>query len=200
MDERKNIEGATIRDGTSLYRELYDTAPSGRKYTRTITVNVDPDMYQAAQDLASHRALPFNGSLSGLAREALATRIESLRDYLAGVPRTLWVVLREEVQRATAESYILTIDNLLDMAADNLRRLTMARSWTGVYKSLEASARAVDEFPESEWKVLVARGWLEHPGVQALKRAWAQDMMQEDGASWQRVVEVFKRLEEAADG
>lgn len=194
MPNKREIEQAD-----ALYDRLMDSTPSTRSLTRSTTVNMEPDMHMAMQDLVGHPDLPFE-SMSDFTRNALNVYIESMRDFLDPVKKTLWRILRDEYARETAQRYVLSIENLLDMAVDNLRRLTMARSWTGAVKSLKSSAGALEDFPECEWKTLAAQGWLEHPGVQALKRTWAESMAQEDPTSWNAVVEVFKRFEELADG
>ena len=184
--------------GVDLDKALYGEPPDNRKYTRSVTINMDVDMYELLRTLAHHIDLPFNGNLNSLGRHALATFIEGLQKYLDGNGVTMLRKMEEAYRRQTTEMYVVMIDEHLSAQVDILQAWTASREWETIYQDLAVAAKAIDDFPHRAWRRRAALGWLQQPGVQGLLLGWEQTMKQEAPGVWQRVVELFGHWEEEA--
>jgi len=177
---------------------LWDVPASQRKYVRNWPANVDADMYQALQELAHHRDLPFQGNQSALARHCLAAGIESLRAQLGDGTATMWERLRTQQRHLTNERYALHIGEVLDKQVEFLREWSISGEWRAVQEDLILADNMIKGYPNPWWRRRAVQGWLSHSGVRALMEMWQDRMRNEAPEVWADVQKLFNRWEDVA--
>ena len=182
----------------SLHMYLLDEETSPKKYTRTISFATTPEMYQALQELAAHKDLPFQGSMATLERHATASFILAVEEFLDDDMRTIFRSLMTQQRRLTRERIIVTIDEVIDQQVEQLRFWTHRSKWNEVKRGLDRFLVEVSEYPTNEWREHAADVWLHHDGVRNLMRLWAGRLAEEAPNVWQVVRTFTDKLEEYA--
>lgn len=177
---------------------LFDDSTSNKKYNRTITAALTPDMYQAMQDLVAHRDLPFQGNMSAAVRHALGVFIEGTELFLEEDGRTIFRSLLQQQRRMTRERIIVTIDELIDQQVDTLRFWSARGKWNEVVRGIEVFVAEVSDYPVAEWREHAALMWLQNPGLRALLRSWQSVMKDDQPSAWRSIEKAWKKMEEMA--
>lgn len=170
---------------------LWDETASTRKYSRTLSIAVDSDMYEAIQNIIAHKNMPFNGSISVFGRHAIAVALDNLKEWLDADQRTIFDTLLRQQRRLTRERFVVEADELVEEQAEFLRFWTDRRKWASVVKDLHAFADEVRQYDMVEWKQHVANRWLQHPQIKGLLKRWENEMAEDDPAAWRKVRDVF---------
>ncbi len=178
---------------------LYDKPTSGRKYNKSLTANVDTELYEIARDLAHNPNAPFNGSVSTMVRHFIVHGVEELQEWLSDADRTMLRLLKDLHRRQTTEEYILTLASKLDTQIEIMQAWTAAHEWQAVFADLQVLTETVRRFPERAWRTRAAKAFLSHGGMKRLQRTWGETMKEEDPATWEKVLEVFKWWEGVID-
>lgn len=174
---------------------LWDQESSPKKFTRTISFAGTPEMYQAIQELAANRHLPFNGSLAEFERAANAAFIEALDEYLDEDVRSIFRSLMAQQRRLTRERVIVTIDEIVDQQVEQLRFWTHRSKWREIVRQLKKFHEELAEYPQQEWREYAADVWLHHTGVKQIMRLWSERMVSESPTSWEDVRKFTDAME-----
>lgn len=185
--------------GPADFTSLYEEKPNSRKWNRHLTTQVDADMFVAAQELASHKDLPFQGNMSALGRHVWAAGIESLRLFLDKDTRALWSALQATQRRLTAERYVATAEEQVKEAAELLSGWTGAHEWDAVYNDMAYALQAIEDLPTQAWRRRVAKMWLISPEVRKLLAGWEQVMNEEAPNIWRRIAGILERMRVIVD-
>ena len=173
---------------------LWVVEGSEKKYTRTWTVNISPEMRAALEALVNNANLPFMGNGSALGRHFFAAGIESLSDQMDPQVRTMWRRLVETERELTNEWYVAKLRDHLDKRVALLKEWSSHGEWDAVVDDLRSAQQDVDDLPRPAWKRRAAQGWLAHKGVKALLRQWELRMPDEDAESWRVVQEIMAHM------
>lgn len=179
----------------SLGHQLYDADSSPKKFTRSLTVNMTPEMLSAIQELASAKDLPFNGVMGDFGRFAFASTIDALEEYLDSNMAVIWRNLQLQTRRLTRERMVMSIDELIDQQVEQLRFWTQKNKWREVERGLDAFATEISDYPSADWKEHAADTWLRHDSVRALMRLWAQRLQSEAPSAWLAVRRFTELME-----
>ena len=163
-----------------------------RKYTRSVPINVTPEMYQAVQELVQHR------NMSSFGRHALGIVIEALEPYMNEDIRTLYRSLMAQQLRLTRERIIVTIDENIDQQVETMRFWTTSLKWDEVLRTMEAFVGEIESLPVAVWKEHAANTWLRHKGLRGLVRAWQGTMKEHSPDHWQKVEALYHRMDRLA--
>ena len=164
---------------------------STKKFQRSMTTDMEQEMYDAARNLAHDPRLPFQGNVAAMGRHFFAWGIESLRLFLDTETDMLWRRLLAAQRRATSEWYVLKIDELLDQQVEFLQQWTAAEEWGAVYEDIRLAAADIAAYERVEFKRRAARGWLQHRGIKALLAKWEATMAEEEPETWRKIMEIF---------
>lgn len=178
---------------------LYDKPVAGKKYTKSLTANVDSELYDIARDLAHHPNAPFSGSVSAMVRHFIVHGVEELQLWLSDSDRTMLRLLKDLHRRQTTEEYILTLESKLDTQIEIMQAWTAAHEWHAVFADLQVLTETVRLFPERAWRTRAAKAFLSHAGLKRLQRTWGDVMKEEDEVMWGKVLELFRWWEEVVD-
>ena len=184
-----------VEAGKALHEYLQDEDTSPKKFTRTVSFATTPEMFQALQELASNRDLPFQGVMGNVLRHAAASFIESVENFLDDDMRTIFRSLMLQQRRLTRERVVITIDEVIDQQVEQLRFWTHRGKWTEVTRGLRRFADELADYPNAEWREHAADVWLHHDGVKTLMRLWASRMAEESPATWAAIREFTSRVE-----
>lgn len=195
MSYKDEIKKGLPTVNLDLFTTLYDAPPPGRKYTRSATVNLDPETYGMLQDLASHRDLPFNGSVSALLRHAVAAGIDSLAVFMSQGNRSLRSVMKQQEMSLTTQRYARAVEDQVALAVDELRFWTSAREWSAVRSILDGVVANLRDYPVAAWQSRAAKEWLQNKDVKRLLEEWREEMASDDPGGWVELVNVWKELE-----
>ncbi len=168
-----------------------------KKFTRTWTTNMTPEMRSALESLCNDPNLPFMGNGSALGRHFFAAGIESLAGSLDPQVRTMWRRLVETEREITNEWYVAKLRDHLDKRVALLKEWSGHGEWDAVVDDLKSAQQDVDDLPRAAWRRRAAQGWLSHRGVKALVKQWELRMPDEDAAAWktcQGVLEHFTKV------
>lgn len=174
---------------------LHDDETSPRKFTRNHTASYSPEMYQAMQEIVSHRSLPFAGNMSAFIRHAVGITLEQLSLFLDEDSRTIFRALMTQQRRMTRERFIVTIEDSIDQQVDILRFWTAKAKWSEVARTASAFCQEVEEYPISAWREHAATMWLRNTGLRELLKVWAGTMKEDSQADWQEIERVYKMME-----
>ena len=188
----------TVEAERSLSSLLFDESPTGKRYNRSVTIQMSDEMYQAAQDLIANRNLPFNGSMAMFGRHAVALTTESLEQFLDRDGRALFRSMMQQQRRLTRERVIVTIDELVESQVELLRFWSAKAKWNMVAKEIAAFLQEVEGYPEVEWREHASQVWLRSTGVKALLRQWGEVMKEDAPKTWREVVKLQSRFERMA--
>lgn len=184
-----------VNGGGLIHHVLYDEDTSPKKFTRSLTTPMTPEMLMALQELATNKNLPFQGVLNNLSRHNHAAGIISLEEFLDGDMRSIWRSLTVQQRRLTRERVIVTIDEVIDQQVEQLQFWSRRSKWEEVIRSLRAFMQEVDDYPTADWREHVAETWLRNEGVKGLMRFWAEKMREEAPVSWIEMREMVDKLE-----
>lgn len=183
----------------SAFDVMFDVKPKNRRLTKSVRTPMDPDMFQAIQDLLMNKQLPFAGDIGAMGRHVWASGIESLKDYLTSDARTVWSALQSIQRRLTAERYVVTIEDQVKEAAEMMAAWTLAQEWGAVASDLEFVVQQLEDFPSPAWKRRVAREWMTNGTIQQLFKIWEEDMAGSP-AEWGRVERAWKTFQRLTEG
>lgn len=183
------------RPALGLNDILHDDDTSPRKFTRSYSVSLSPEMYQAIQEVAAHRNLPFQGNMAAFVRHAVGITLEQLELFLDEDSRTIFRSLMKQQRRMTRERFIVTIEDSIEQQVDILRFWTAKAKWTEVARSMSAFLAEVEDYPVSAWREHAAGMWLRNQGLRDLLKVWTATMKVDSAADWQQVEAVYKRME-----
>lgn len=179
----------------SIQDVLHDEDSSPRRFTRNIPVQVSPEMYQAMQEVVSHKTLPFNGNMSAFVRHAVGITLESLELFLDDNSRTIFRSLMQQQRRMTRERFIVTIEDSIDQQVDILRFWTAKAKWPEVVRGVEAFLAEMQDYPVQVWREHAASMWLRNAGLRDLLRIWEASMKDDSPQDWQAVEQVWKSIQ-----
>ena len=179
----------------SLQDRLFDDYSSPKKYTKTMSVSMTPEMYQAVQELVQHPNLPFEGNMSNAGRHAIAAFIEACENFLDEDGRTIFRSIMRQQRRLTRERIIITIEDIIDQQVDSFRVWTANEKWNEVIRQLRLFIGEVEDYPVVEWREHVARVFLRHEGMRALLRSWQVRMKEDAPDTWRDVQALYKVME-----
>ena len=182
----------------SLNDLLFDEHSSPKKYTKTMSLSVTAEMYQAMQELVQHPDLPFEGNMSNAGRHAIAGFIEANEQFLAEDGRTIFRSLMRQQRRLTRERIIITIEDIIGQQVDAWQVWSAHGKWAEVLRQFRMFLAEVQDYPVQEWQEHVARVFLRHDGMKALLKSWAVRMKEDSTASWSEVQRLYHKLEEMA--
>ena len=178
---------------------LHDEESSPRRFTRSVPVQVSPEMYQAIQEIVAHRNLPFNGNMSAFVRHALGITLEQLEEFLAEDSRTIYRALVAQQRRMTRERFVVTIEDSIDQQVDLLRFWTAKGKWAEVVRSMEAFVNEVAEYPVVAWREHAAGMWLRNAALKEQLHVWEQTMKNDSQADWANMQRQWRRMERMAN-
>ena len=183
----------------SMHNLLFDTPSSTeRRYTKTMSINMEPEMFVMVQNLAAAGVLPFDGSQSAFGRHAIGIVSEALQEYVDEDVKTIFAAMMAQTRRLTRERIILEVDELIDQQVDHLAFWSKKGKWSRVLGSLEHWLEETRAYPVFEWKEHAAQQVLRDEGVRKLRGQWDGLMKDEDVRSWRKVGQVFRGFEELA--
>lgn len=182
----------------SLDELLYDDRTSPKKYTKTMSISMTPDMYQAVQELVGKPALPFEGNMSSAGRHAIGVFLEACQKFLSDDGSSLFSALIRQQRRLTRERYIVTIEDALNQEVDLLRFWTSRNKWNEIVRGLTKFAGEIEDYPVAEWREYAAGIYLHNEGLRSLVRVWEEHMREDSPESWRRVREVHAKMEAIA--
>ena len=185
----RGLPGVSVDMRDTLWN--VDGGKRAKRYTKSLTTHVEPEMFEAAGDLAHDPRLPFQGNMAAIGRHIWAAGIESLRLFLEKDMRTMWSRLLATRRQLTTEWFLLKIDEQLDMQVEILRDWTAAREWGAVVRVLATAAADIADYEYPEYKRRAAMGWLSHVGVRNLLARWGVVMQEDDAAKWDQVEGSF---------
>ena len=174
---------------------LHDDDTSPKKFARSYSVSLSPEMYQAIKEIAAHRNLPFQGNMAAFVRHALGITLEQLELFLDDDSRTIFRSLMKQQRRMTRERFIVTIEDSIEQQVDILRFWTAKAKWTEVARSMSAFLAEVEDFPVTAWREHTASMWLRNQGLKDLLKVWTGTMKEDSSTDWQVVEEVWKKME-----
>lgn len=187
------------RPQLSIQDVLHDDATSAKKFTRSHTTAYSPEMFQAMQELAAHRNLPFGGNVSALERHAVGNVLEQLEQFLDENTRTIFRAFMQQQRRLTRERFIVTIEDALEQQVDILRFWTAKGKWGEVVRTAQAFQEEVAEYPVAVWREHAASVWLRNAGLRDLLKVWGNTMKEDSPQDWQAIEQVYKRMERLAE-
>lgn len=182
----------------TLNQLLFDDHSSPKKYTKTMSISMTPEMYQAVQELVQHPDLPFEGNMSNAGRHAVAGFLEANESFLAEDGRTIFRSLMRQQRRLTRERIIITIEDIISQQVEAWQVWTAHGKWAEVLRQFRIFIDEVRDYPVTEWQEHVARVFLRHDGMKALLRSWAVRMKEDAPSSWNEVRKLYDKMEEMA--
>ncbi len=188
-----------VNAGRNLATYVMDEETSPKKFTRTLSVGMTPEMYQAIQELATNKNLPFNGVMNNLGRHAFAAFIDSVDNFLEEDMKTIWRSLMTQQRRLTRERVIVSIDDIIDQQVEQLRFWSHRSKWNEVKRGLARFRDELDGYPNAEWREHAADTWLHHDGVKRLMQLWSTRLVEESPGTWQAVREFTDAMEAYAN-
>ena len=174
---------------------LHDDETSPRKFTRTASFSLSPEMYQAAQEIVGHPNLPFAGNMSAMHRHALGSFLETVELFLQEDSRTIFRSLMKQQRRLTRERLIVTIEDSIEQQVDILRFWTAKAKWPEVVRTMQAFLGEIEEYPVAAWREHAASMWLRNAGLRELLKVWSGTLKEDSLADWQAVEAVYKKVE-----
>ena len=189
-----------VNAGGLIHHSLYDEDTSPKKFTRSLTTPMTPEMLMALQELATNKNLPFQGVINNLSRHNQAAGIIALEEFLDGDMLSIWRNLTIQQRRLTRERVIVTIDEIIDQQVEQLQFWSRRGKWDEVIRSLKAFMGEVTDYPTNDWREHVAEMWLKNDGVKGLMRFWADKMRDEAPVAWIEMRELVDKMETYAGG
>ena len=174
---------------------LHDDETSPRKFTRTASFSLSPEMYQAAQEIVGHPNLPFAGNMSAMHRHALGNFLETVELFLQEDSKTIFRGLMRQQRRLTRERLIVTIEDSIEQQVDILRFWTAKAKWPEVVRTMSAFIAEVRDYPVVAWREHAASMWLRNAGLRDLLKVWGATMKEDSSEEWQGVERVYKEFE-----
>lgn len=184
-----------VKANKALNDILFDDHSSPKKYTKTFTISMTPEMYQAIQELVQHPDLPFEGNMSAFGRHVVAAGIESLDKWLEEDVRTIFRALIRQQRRLTRERLIVTIDDAIAQQVDSFQLWSAHGKWKEIVRQLKRFVDETSDYPIADWREHASRVFLRHPGMRALLRGWQTRMKEDDPDMWNEVQKVYRKLE-----
>ena len=179
---------------------LHDEDTSAKKFTRNHTASYSPEMYQAMQEIVSHKSLPFAGNMSAFIRHAVGITLEQLELFLDDDSKTIFRSLMTQQRRMTRERFIVTLEDSIDQQVDILRFWTVKAKWGEVVRTAEAFCEEVIGYPVAAWREHAASMWTRNQGLRELLKVWTGTMKDDSPGEWQAIERVWRRMEQMSNG
>lgn len=186
---RKGLPHTSVRH--SLSEVLYDEPAPDRRYNASVTFTLESAMKTALQELASHKDLSFDGSVSALMRHISANDIEDLKMFLGDDESTIFSQMTRQYRRFTRARMIREFDEIVNEQVEQIQFWVPKAKWGLILNILGTFAQEIDAYPVPEWREHVAGVILRNDGMRRLRGVFDERMKDEEPKTWRKVRKIF---------